>query len=193
VETWDVLDSSKQLTGRVAERTLVLPEGDWHLVVVVCLFNADGERALQLRSRSKTVFGGFWDWSVGGAVWAGETSQAAAEREAREELGLDLDFSSAVPEFTVAEQDTFFDFYMVTLPPTDVVLRPAPGEVDEVRWCSLELALDLLASGEFVPTAPEFLELVYAIGRFPQANWFTPTRQVARRMGRLRAPGAGLG
>jgi len=62
-------------------------------VVHLHLFDKLGRMYLQKRAASKDTFPGRWDASVGGHVSPGETPEEAIRREAREELGIDLDGS----------------------------------------------------------------------------------------------------
>jgi isopentenyldiphosphate isomerase len=62
-------------------------------VVHLYIFDSSGRLYLQKRASGKDRFPGRWDSSVGGHVSPGETWQQAIRREAREELGIDLDGS----------------------------------------------------------------------------------------------------
>ena len=64
--------------------------------VVVAIFSLDDEIWLSLRSHNKNTHPGMWDISVAGCVDAGdETNLIAAEREVKEETGLELNLVSA--------------------------------------------------------------------------------------------------
>jgi len=65
-------------------------------VVHLHLFDKTGRMYLQKRAASKDRFPGRWDTSVGGHVAPGETPEEAIRREAREELGIDLDGSGGI-------------------------------------------------------------------------------------------------
>src|SRR4030043_1960213 len=60
-----------------------------HRVVHVLIFNTEGKLLLQKRSLNKDVAPGKWDTSVGGHVNLGEDPLSAANREMREELGIE--------------------------------------------------------------------------------------------------------
>src|SRR6185503_1142083 len=72
----------------------VLPRREVHLralrhrAVHVCVIDPLGRLWLQLRSRAKDAWGGYWDLSATGHVDPGETYEFAAHRELHEELGL---------------------------------------------------------------------------------------------------------
>ena len=64
--------------------------------VVVALFNTDGEVWLSLRSHDKSTHPGMWDITVAGCVDEADGSNLdAAQREVKEETGLDVDLHSA--------------------------------------------------------------------------------------------------
>lgn len=53
------------------------------------IFNEKGELALQLRSAHDDSFPSYWDFAAGGGIDEGEEEKQSAEREVREELGID--------------------------------------------------------------------------------------------------------
>lgn len=59
-----------------------------HPVIHLHIFNSNGELFLQKRSATKDVQPNRWDSSVAGHIDLNETPEAAAIREANEELGL---------------------------------------------------------------------------------------------------------
>ncbi|MDO4860986.1 MAG: NUDIX domain-containing protein [Bacillota bacterium] len=75
-------------TGQTIERGSRLPDGAFHQVVHVWIKNEIGEYLISQRSAEKSDP---LRWEpTGGSVLAGETSEEAAIREVKEELGLDL-------------------------------------------------------------------------------------------------------
>jgi len=55
----------------------------------VLVFNNKGELALQLRAAKDDSFPSHWDFSAGGGINAGEDNKLSAQREVKEELGID--------------------------------------------------------------------------------------------------------
>lgn len=90
MERWDLYTKDRMKTGETMSRSERVPQGRYHIVIHVCLFNAKGEMLIQQRQPYKRSWAGLWDVSVGGCALAGESSREAAEREAREELGYSL-------------------------------------------------------------------------------------------------------
>ena len=93
MERWDIYNIDRQKTGRTMIRGEKMARDDYHLVAHVCLFNERGEMLIQQRSANKSTWANRWDLTVGGSALSGETSRDAAQRELREELGVEYDFS----------------------------------------------------------------------------------------------------
>jgi isopentenyldiphosphate isomerase len=62
-----------------------------HRCVYVLVFDSCGRLFVHLRTRTKDVYPAHWDVCIGGVLSAGESFDAAARREGREELGVDLE------------------------------------------------------------------------------------------------------
>ena len=131
------------------------------MVVHVCVFGTDGRLLIQRRTKEKHIWPGRWDVSVGGGVDAGETSRQGAEREFLEELGYPLDLTGIRPSVTVNFGGGFDDYYIVNRDIDIAELRLQKEEVAEVRWVTLEEALELLERDEFISYPKSFLEFLF--------------------------------
>jgi isopentenyldiphosphate isomerase len=89
-EIFDVVDDRDRVIGKQTRRE-VHRRGLKHRAVHVLVFNARGEVFLQKRSFKKDTFPGAWDSSASGHLDSGESYEACAVREVREEIGLFLD------------------------------------------------------------------------------------------------------
>lgn len=161
MELVDLYDENRVPLGRVAERHAKKAPGEYRVVVHVCIFNSLGQLLIQRRSPEKTAWPELWDVSIGGGVDAGETSRQGAEREVLEELGYDLDLTGLRPAVTVNFEGGFDDFFVV---PRDLDIRDLRlqrEEVSDVRWVTLEEALNMLDRGEFIPYPPSFLQFLF--------------------------------
>lgn len=74
MELWDVYDKNRSLTGRQIQRGSEFSNGDFHLVVHVCIFNSKNEMFIQKRQPWKEGWPNMWDITVGGSALTNETS-----------------------------------------------------------------------------------------------------------------------
>ena len=88
-EIFDIVDDRDRVIGKQT-RQEVHRRGVKHRAVHVLVVNERGEVYLQKRSFKKDTFPGAWDSSSSGHVNSGETYDACAVRETREEIGLFL-------------------------------------------------------------------------------------------------------
>ncbi|MGP2437491.1 NUDIX domain-containing protein [Streptomyces sp. JW3] len=86
-EILDIVDEHDRVVGR-APRGTVYAEGLRHRCVFVQARDAEGRIFVHRRTAEKLVFPSLYDMFVGGVVGAGESYDAAALREAEEELGV---------------------------------------------------------------------------------------------------------
>lgn len=161
MELWDIYDEQRKLTGRTMERGSAFGEGEYHLVIHVCIFNSSGELLIQQRQSFKEGWPNLWDVSIGGSALAGENSQTAAERETLEELGIKLELQGIRPRYTINFDHGFDDIYIIQ---KDIKIEDLQLQYDEVRdakWASKEEILKMLKVGEFLPYYPGFIEWLF--------------------------------
>lgn len=130
-------------------------------MVHVCLFNKAGQLLIQRRTACKRIWPGKWDVTVGGGVDAGETSRQGAEREVREELGLDLDLTGVRPSVTVNFHGGFDDFFLLEREVDISALRLQEEEVAEVRWVDCPTVEAMVDRGEFIDYPKSFLRFLF--------------------------------
>lgn len=165
-EFWDVYTQDRERTGRLHQRGSKVKNGDFHLVVHVCIFNSSNQLLIQRRQPFKKGWPNMWDLTVGGSALAGDSSRQAAEREVLEEIGLKLDLSGRRPNFTVNFSDGFDDYYIVRQDVDIDKLRLQQEEVRCVRWVDREEALLLQREGLMVPYW--FLDKLFDMGDLPE-------------------------
>lgn len=168
MELWDIYDIDRVRTGRVAQRGKPaseggLGEGEYHLVVHICVFNGRGELLLQQRQKDKEGYPNLWDVSAAGSALAGENSAAAASRELREELGLVHDFTKERPFWTTHFERGFDDWYFIRIEADISDLRLQPEEVQDARWADLAELERMLDSGEMVPYYRDLVRLWFVM------------------------------
>ncbi|MFC9649074.1 MULTISPECIES: NUDIX domain-containing protein [unclassified Streptomyces] len=97
-EILDVVDEDDNVVGR-APRGEVYARGLRHRAVFVLARDAEDRVFVHRRTAAKLIFPSLYDMFVGGVVGAGESYDAAALREAEEELGVS-GLPRPVPLFT---------------------------------------------------------------------------------------------
>ena len=149
MEILDLYTADREKTGKTMVRGEETPAGCYRLVVHVCIFNDKGQLLIQQRQPFKEGWPNKWDISVGGSAVAGDTSRMAAERETREELGLELDLSNVRPIITVHWENGFDDYYVLTQNVDLDSLHLQPEEVQAVRWAEMDEILQLIDEDQF--------------------------------------------
>ena len=112
-----------------------------HKSVHVVVLDSSGTKILlQKRSLCKDIQPGKWDTAVGGHVAAGESVEAAARRELKEELGIDgtpeIFFTSTIRNDVESENVTVFKLT------SDGPFDFSADEIDEVQFFELALFRD---------------------------------------------------
>ena len=163
MELWDVYDKDRNKVGRTIVRGSEFREGDYHLVVHICIFNSRNEMLIQKRQPFKDNYSGMWDVTVGGSAVAGDSSQQAASRELLEEVGIKMDFTGMRPQFTINFPHGFDDFYILRRDDLDIAdLKLQYEEVEQVKWATKDEVLAMLGRGEFIPYHASLLQFLFA-------------------------------
>ena len=132
-EIFDVVNERDEVIGQKPRRE-VHARGLWHRAVHVLVFNARGEIFLQKRSLKKDMSPGKWDSSSSGHLDTGETYDACAVREVREEIGLVL---TQTPEraFKIdACQETGWEFCWIYRCASEGPFTLHPDEIETGAW-----------------------------------------------------------
>lgn len=163
LELWDLYDRDRIRTGETHVRGMEVPEGRYHMVVHVVIFNTRGEMLIQQRQPFKEGWPNLWDVTVGGSAVAGDSSRTAAEREVMEEIGLALDLSGERPKLTTHFSCGFDDIYTVVKDVDLMALRLQESEVQAVRWADEAEILRMIADGRFIPYHPPLISLLFTL------------------------------
>lgn len=107
-ELVDVIDENGAVIGVVTRREM-RARGLRHRCVYLLVFNRRGELLVHQRTATKDVYPSHWDLCVGGVLAAGETFDAGAVREGREELGVDDVAPTPLFGFSYADDRTAVD------------------------------------------------------------------------------------
>lgn len=165
MEIIDVYDKNGNKLGRTAARGTAPGEGEYYLVVHVCVMNSRGEMLLQQRQITKDRYPGCWDVSAGGFARSGESSIEATLRELREELGVNVDASAL--RFVIREPFLYVldDFYICRADLDVSALVLQPEEVMGAKWAGEEEVLAMRASGELVDYDERLLHDIFAAAK----------------------------
>jgi 8-oxo-dGTP pyrophosphatase MutT (NUDIX family) len=87
-EIVQIVDRENRETGR-CPRSRMRAERLIHRACYVLVFNSQNQLFIQKRTAAKDIYPGYWDIAAGGVVLAGESYEQSAERELREELGIE--------------------------------------------------------------------------------------------------------
>lgn len=161
MEYIDIYDKDKKLTGKTVARGTKLVDGEYRLVVHICVFNSKDEMLIQKRQPFKKGWSGRWDVSVGGNVQASESSAVAAQREVKEEIGVDVDLSSERPFVCTAFTNGFDDYYLIEINEDESFFTLQPEEVEKVMWADKKTILSMIDDGSFIPYHKGFIEMLF--------------------------------
>lgn len=165
MELWNVYDQYRHITERIHERGVEMKDGDYHIVVHVWIMNDRGKFLIQKRQPWKKGWSDMWDCSAAGSAILGDTSEQAAVREAKEELGIDLDIASGERLFTVKFSCGFDDIWLVRQNIVIDELSLQEEEVADAKWASADEIKDMIAAGEFIPYA--YIDLLFEMAQSP--------------------------
>ena len=141
-EMFDVLTENGLFTNQIVNRETCHKDGLWHKAVVVFIINSKNQVLLQKRSATKKLWPNLWDISAGGHVSAGEFGYQAVIREAKEEIGIDIDkgdllFIGSVRSSNMKSNiiNNHFNEFFVLNKDIDVSqLKLQAEEVQDIRW-----------------------------------------------------------
>lgn len=120
---------------------------------VILVFNDEGKLALQLRSGTDSKYPHHWDFSAAGGIEEGEDPLKAANRELKEEIGIEskLEFLDEVLYQDAKGQDHLYIYKTIY----NGEFKADGVEVEKVEWFSLNEIDQMLKSGDkFHPEFP---------------------------------------
>lgn len=160
-EMFDVVDEEDRVL-RSEPREVVHVNNFLHRAVHMLAFNSSGDLFLQKRSIWKDRNPGRWDSSAAGHVDSGETYLEAAQREFREELGVECPPLERIGRLTPSET-TGWEFIEVYRTRHDGPFRPAAMEVETGAFFPADQITRWTAT-QPQDFSPVFLECLRLIG-----------------------------
>ncbi|MBQ8482529.1 MAG: NUDIX domain-containing protein [Alphaproteobacteria bacterium] len=111
-------------------------QGQFPMIAAVLLFNSRKKLVLQKIALHKK-WGGLWTYSAAGHVDAGEDYKSAAQRELKEEMGINANVEKEIAAFPVVRDGKQVAFHHVFIAGSDDEIVPDESEVAEVKEMSL--------------------------------------------------------
>ncbi|GKX30675.1 NUDIX hydrolase [Vallitalea longa] len=157
MERCDIYDKHCNRTGKSIVRGEKLKEGEYRLFAHMWLINSEGEILIQKRSEQVNFAPGLWAVTGGGAI-QGEDSIDAAYREAKEELGIDIDIINKPMRYI--KENTIIDIYIVQYDKNIDNKKLQKEEVSDVKWVTVDELKQMIQEGEFFKSSDGYYELL---------------------------------
>lgn len=179
-DSFDVLTEAGKRTGLKLPNTDVHARGLWHSSSHIWIYDGQGRVLLQRRSHMTWNYPDCWDISSAGHLSSGETALAAARRELKEELGIEvrpgqlqlLKILRRAPWVVSYHQRHREYQYLYALQlPKDTVFKPNPLEVSAIRWVRLEELLRASQDGvgkRYVPHGTYYRQVYNWLSKLSQ-------------------------
>ena len=138
IELWDAYDAKLNKIGDV---TLVrgedVPDGYFHLVSEIIVKHTDGSYLIMQRDKRKHL-GGMWEATAGGSALQGENPLTCAQRELREETGIEASELIEIGRVLHHSHKTYYvDYLCVTdVDKNSIVLQE--GETMDYKWVTAD-------------------------------------------------------
>ena len=149
-EDFPLVDESGNVVGRATRKYCHSGSMALHPVIHLHILSHDGRLYLQKRSMRKDIAPGRWDTSVGGHIDYGEHVKEALAREAREELGLNIEGMEVKPLFNYIWQSSVerevVNAFAIEY---EGEITPDHDEVDEGRFWTFEQLKESLGKDVF--------------------------------------------
>lgn len=150
-EMWDAYDSCENKLGYKVPRSMAksLPEGIFHVVVMIYTVTKDKKVLVTQRSKNKT---NPLKWEVtGGSILAGEKPAEGAVRELLEETGLSTSVNDLKPlyEYTDYKRHCIYHSYLNIMESEEKIVLQE-GETMNYMWLSYEEFVEIVMSDRFV-------------------------------------------
>ena len=161
MEIFDIYDNNRIKTGKTKARGVPLDKGEYHLMVVVLIFDSAGRMLVQKRGGSTGWMPGAWTCTAGGGVCSDESPDCAATRELFEELGIKHNFRGRPANFSRNIKNGFIDYFILKKDIDINTLNVPNEEVADVKWVDKKEMLNMIKEGKCVNYPLGFVEYCF--------------------------------
>lgn len=155
-ELFYLVDADDRVLGSVSRLEAHQSQTIRHRSVFILVFNDENELLLQKRSQSKDTFPGFWTVSTSGHVTYGQSYDEAAQRELKEELGLDLVLEELYKDYFTEERE-FATVFQAHLGEKDLVNFDLE-EIESISFVKIQDLSEFAKENKLTPSALKVLK-----------------------------------
>ena len=147
-EYWDIYNVNREFTGKTIKRGEPFGENEYYVCCEVWIVNSKNQMLVTQRHPDKKA-GGQWEFT-GGGVLSGETTQLAAVREVKEELGICLNETDLELHDVYKHRNYFMDIYVVRKDFEDEDIVLDENEVVNWKWLTKNEIEQYIETGKMV-------------------------------------------
>ena len=161
MEIIDIYNKRREKTNKTCERGKE-KDGEYGLSVHIWIMNKEGKFLVQKRTKSRKRFPNMWSLTAG-AVDTGETSVEGAIREAKEEIGINIEKEEFELILSIKRKHNFLDIWLVRkdIDLKDIVMQEE--EVQEVKWVTKEELEEMIKNDEVAGTVTLYYKMCFDI------------------------------
>lgn len=160
MEYYDLYDKERKNVIKTIKSTEEFPNDLYREIVHVLFFHND-KLLIQKRHPAKSIFPNLYNLGVSGNVLSQESVNAAARREVKEELGLEINMDNKRVAFTINFDKGFDDFFLIKRAIDISELTLQKSEVTAIKWASKAEIKRLIQNKQFVPYTEALIDLVF--------------------------------
>lgn len=161
MEIIDIYNKRREKTNKTCERGKE-KDGEYGLSVHIWIMNKEGKFLIQKRTKSRKRFPNMWSLTAG-AVDTGETSEEGAIREAKEEIGVDINKDDMELILSFKRTHNFLDVWLVRkdIDLKNIVMQEE--EVQKVKWVTREELEEMIENDEVAGSVTLYYKIFFTI------------------------------
>lgn len=145
MELWDAYSKDGKKLGIDLIRGQNIKQGLFHLVCEVVVRHIDGSYLMMLRDYNKDIYPGYYELGAGGSVLKGETSEAGAARELKEETGIEANNLTLLASYCDNKTAIYHSYLCVTdIDKNSILLQE--NETIGYKWISKDELVEFMNS-----------------------------------------------